>query len=272
MKFRRARECRFGVRPGTPGRVFASSPATPHAVWARVQAPRLQHGPGTRRASRNTEDEEQAGDVGVFAQKKRYGLVRKSRIRSLIRSSWFAARAAAARSPWRARPARDRGRAGPRARAAFRRGRAFFYAPAGGMRHGQWRRTTGLRATGGGPRAAAAAGGGRDRPQPANAQRTAQAPRASGDVDVERGARGERSRRVRGSRERFRPSGSALQSPPATPQITLSGPRSGPAARHRSAAVTRDTTLRSSPNTASRAFHTKWQGNERRQLNMILCL
>ena len=45
------------------------------------------------------------------------------------------------------------------------------------------------RATGGGPRAAAAAGGGRDRPQPANAQRTAQAPRASGDVDVERGAR-----------------------------------------------------------------------------------
>ena len=264
------------VRPGA----FSRRRRTPHAVWARVQAPRLQHGPGTRRASRNTEEQAaEAGDVraGPLLQKKKcksvgpeisysFELVRRAgrcRTESMARARAARAGSGPRRSPARVLP--------PRARCISRRGRAF-YAPAGGMRHGQWRRTTGLRATGGGPRAAAAAGGGRDRPQPANAPRTAQAPRASGDVDVERGARGERSRRVRGSRERFRPSGSALQSPPATPQITLSGPRSGPAARHRSAAVTRDTTLRSSPNTASRAFHTKWQGDERRQLNMILCL
>ena len=231
MKFRLARECRFGVRPGTPGRVFASSPATPHAVWARVQAPRLQHGPGTRRASRNTEDEEQAGDVGVFAQKKctRSG-PETSRIRSLIRSSWFAARAAAARSPWRARarPARDRGRAGPRrafyrrARAAFRRGRAFYAPPrrqaACAMDNGGGRPGSGRPGAARGPRPRpAGAETARSRPT-RSARRRRRAPAVTSTWSA---ARGERSRRVRGSRERFRPSGSALQSPPATPQIRL---------------------------------------------------
>ena len=272
MKFRRARECRFGVRPGTPGRVFV---ATPHAVWARV--PRLQHDlarvarRGTRRSTRDGMPRRPACSsalLTVSVGQKMYSLYGHTVCRpDRILSSWFAARAAAARSPRRARPRGSRG--SPVAPARVTAARSCIssrpgYAPAGGMRHGQWRRTTGLRATG---------GGGRDRPQPANAQRTAQAPRASGDVDVERGARRavppspRVSRTVSTQRQR-----APVSARDTTDQITLTGPRSGPAARHRSAAVTRDTTLRSSPDTASRAFHTTWQGDERRQLNMILCL
>ena len=212
------------VRPGA----FSRRRRTPHAVWARVQAPRLQHGPGTRRASRNTE--EQAGDVGVFAREKkmyrsRLGRYRKSRSPfELVRragrcrtESMARARAARAGSGPRRSPARV---LPPRARAAFRRGRAF-YAPAGGMRHGQWRRTTP-----GSGRPGAARG---PRPRPAGAETARSRPtrsarrrrRAPAVTSTWSAARGERSRRVRGSRERFRPSGSALQSPPATPQIRL---------------------------------------------------
>lgn len=215
MKFRRARECRFGVRPGTPGRVFASSPHAARGVGSRAgstAAARTWHASraGTRRSKRRKREH----CPGRCCSKNVSLSVRKSR----IRSSWFAARAAAARSPWRARPARDRGRAGPRARAAFRRGRAFFYAPAGGMRHGQWRRTTGRPGAARGPRPRpAGAETARSRPT-RSARRRRRAPAVTSTWSA---ARGERSRRVRGSRERFRPSGSALQSPPATPQIRL---------------------------------------------------